>query len=85
MQDAGNRQDEIGWERWFQGFHDTIWAQQQMKQYNQIPKAERKKHHTGDVWNKRLISWIWTTIQGVWKIRNHDKHGDTPQTAVWKR
>jgi hypothetical protein len=77
------RQAQVGWSQLFQGRLVTDWSHLQeafLEQHNAQLKLDRR-YYTGDLWARKLISLLWTTIRAQWDERNADRHGRTTEES----
>jgi hypothetical protein len=77
------RQAFVGWSQLFQGRLVNDWSHLQeefLTQNNAQLKLDRR-YYTGDIWARKLISLLWTTIRACWDHRNADRHGRTKEES----
>jgi hypothetical protein len=70
-------QHEIGWAQLFQGRFAKGWSRLQdefLDDNNYHLKLDRK-YHSGDIWLRKLIALLWTTVRACWDHRNSSRHG----------
>jgi hypothetical protein len=70
-------QQAIGWDQLVQGRFANHWSRRQeeyLDDNNDTQKLDRR-YYSGDIWVRKLISLIWTTVCACWDHRNSSRHG----------
>jgi hypothetical protein len=69
-------QHAIGWEQLFQGRFDNRWSRLQEDHLNQNGELKLdSKYFSGNIWLRKLIALLWTTVRTCWDHRNDSCHG----------
>jgi hypothetical protein len=81
-------QNQIGWNHILRGRFSHHWLQLQL-QLQQVhiyldPDTDSTKQ-SGEIWLKRILNCIWTSLWQVWLIRNDDLHGRDREQREKKR
>jgi hypothetical protein len=82
-------QKELGWEQIVQGRLAKQWSRIQddyLDQHNHRLKLDRK-FHSGEIWTRKLITLLWSTVRACWDHRNSSRHGNTKEEnhhAIWR-
>jgi hypothetical protein len=61
----------------------TDWSYLQeefLDQHNDQLKLDRR-YYTGDLWARKLVSLLWSTMRAQWDHRNADRHGRTKEES----
>jgi hypothetical protein len=77
-------QNIIGWNQIFKGRFSHHWLQCQQVHIYLDPDTDSRKQ-SGEIWLKRILNCIWTSLWQVWLIRNDDLHGRDRQQREQKR
>jgi hypothetical protein len=72
-------QQAIGWEQLFQGRFTKHWSLLQDKylDQNQAHLKLDRQFNSGEIWTRKLIALLWTTVRACWDHRNSSRHGHT--------
>jgi hypothetical protein len=74
------QQNKIGWRQIFSGRFGRAWGEYQERHYSQAAEQSRAKVHTGQLWQKNMIMFIWAKWFLLWSMRNQDVHGADENT-----
>jgi hypothetical protein len=77
-------QNIIGWNQIFKGRFSHHWLQCQQVHIYLDPDSDSLKQ-SGEIWLKRILNCILTSLWQVWLIRNDDLHGRGRQQREQKR
>ena len=82
LQQATREQQQIGWEKIWQGFFTQSWGDIQENHYRtkKLPNT-----NTGANWIKNVIQHIWEYILELWKTRNAKIHDNLKTKAPQKK
>ena len=82
LQQAIREQQQIGWEKIWQGYFTQSWGDIQENHYRtkNLPKT-----NTGANWIKNVIQHIWAYILELWKTRNAKIHNDLKTKSPQKK
>jgi hypothetical protein len=71
----------VGWSHIFQGrlVHEWGNLQEAFLVTNNAELKLNRRHYTGAIWARKLISLLWRTIRAQWDHRNADRHGRTKE------
>jgi hypothetical protein len=67
----------IGWDQLVQGRFASQWSSRQEEFLDNNNDTQKLDHHyySGDIWLRKLISLIWTTVRACWDHHNSLCHG----------
>jgi hypothetical protein len=70
-------QHAIGWEQLLQGRLAQHWSrlQEDYLEQNQHHLKLDRRFHSGDIWSRKRIALLWTTVRACWDHCNSDRHG----------
>jgi hypothetical protein len=70
-------QHAIGWEQLLQCRLTQHWShlQEDYLEQNQHHLKLDRRFHSGDIWSRKLIALLWTTVRACWDHCNSDRHG----------
>ena len=72
IQNALDKQNKLGWDLWFRGFHSQAWSQL-IGEFT-LQRSRESKYPVGLLWAKQTIKWSILTSQSLWKTCNELIH-----------
>jgi hypothetical protein len=87
--DALRSQEKIGWRSLLQGYWSSDWHDAYRRTY-QVPAEETSKDKSQQLismerWQSQVIRTVWTSMIGLWKIRNDNRYGRDKDTRELAR
>jgi hypothetical protein len=78
------QQNKIGWRQLFQGRFSQEWSRIQSDYYYRTLENRSSKNHkmTGNGWQVKIITTLWTHWRTLWKQRNQDVFGHDAATIA---
>jgi exonuclease III len=77
------QQNHIGWRQLFHGRFSVEWSRIQSDFYFRTRDDPGRNHKlTGQGWQVKIITTIWTNWRTLWKQRNHDVFGHDAATVA---
>jgi hypothetical protein len=70
-------QKAISWDQLVQGRFASQWSSRQeefLDNNNDTQKLDRH-YYSGDIWLRKVVSLIWTTVRACWDHHNSSRHG----------
>jgi hypothetical protein len=78
------KQNRIGWHHILKGRLSHQWVQCQQLHIHSDPGTDSTKQ-SGEIWLKRVLNRLWTSLWDVWLLSNDDLHGRDRQQREQKR
>ena len=78
-------QNQIGWSHFLAGRISHLWARLQTKYLKTVKKFDVTTGSTGEIWAKKLLSFLILRMHRLWKLRNDHRQSTNGEHNITTR